>query len=57
MIFINDKGDHVEIMPWYDQNDDWATAAIRKRLDEQEKRIEELHGDIEYYKGEIARTW
>lgn len=57
MIFINDKGDLVEIAPWYDDKDDWATAGIRKRLDEQEKRIEELHADIEYYKSELWRSW
>jgi len=56
MILINDRGDHVRIEPWYDEHDDWATQAIRDKLDELYGRIADLESDVDYYKYELARA-
>lgn len=57
MIFISETGKCVEISPWYDEDEMWATKGFYDKLDKLAGRIKDLEADVEYYMGEIVRNW
>lgn len=57
MIFISETGKCVEISPWYDEDEMWATKGFYDKLDKLAGRIKDLEADVEYYMHEAARTW
>lgn len=57
MIFISESGACIEISPWYDEDELWATKGFYDKLDELYGRIRDLESDIAFYQSEIARSW